>query len=460
VSFTTRTLFLLAGLALAPTLGFAAAEAEKGPPQFSDKTAEGLKNLQALVDAKNWDAAITLLQNLAKENPPNSYDDFFIEDLLGKLYWQGKDAPALAVDHFLKVMAMAKVHPNYTTPKDMNEHILWVARASYQKAVGIKNDPAAQRAAYDEAARYLKQFLATTATPSGDDEFLYAMLLYSKASAVPGKIDLATMKEAEAATKKCMTLQIHPKNELYQLLVAELVERGDYKTAADYFEILVKLKPTNKDFWAQLFQCYNNIASNSEKDPKIQRIYYARAINTVERAQALGIMKAPRDNFNLVSMYYAVGQFGRATDILHAGLKNGSIESNEANWTNLSYFYQQVGDNLTAISSLKEAMTRFPQSSDLDFKIAQIYQDEYNTQETYNWCKSAVEKNHFKAYKAANAYQFLAYSAFELQKYDEALVAVDKAIELSTRKEKTLLGLKEAIQKELKQREVLKKNAQ
>jgi tetratricopeptide (TPR) repeat protein len=242
--------------------------------------------------------------------------------------------------------------------------------------------------------------------------------------------------------------------------VAELVERGDYKTAADYFEILVKLKPTNKDFWAQLFQCYNNIASNSEKDPKIQRIYYARAINTVERAQALGIMKAPRDNFNLVSMYYAVGQFGRATDILHAGLKNGSIESNEANWTNLSYFYQQVGDNLTAISSLKEAMTRFPQSSDLDFKIAQIYQDEYNTQETYNWCKSAVEKNHFKAYKAANAYQFLAYSAFELQKYDEALVAVDKAIELSTRKEKTLLGLKEAIQKELKQREVLKKNAQ
>jgi len=445
---------------LAPVLGFAAAEPDKGPPQFSDKTAEGLKNLQPLVDSKNWDAAIALLNGLATANPADSYDNFFVEDLLGKLYWQGKDEPAIAVQHFLKVIEMGKVHPNYTNTKDVNEHILWLARANYQVAIGIKNDPAAQRAAYDEAARYLKEYLATTRTPSGDDEFLYAMLLYSKASAVPGKIDLPTMKEAEEATRKCMTLQIHPKNELYQLLVAELVERGDYTDAADYFELLVKLKPTNKDFWAQLFQCYNNLANNAEKEPKVQRVFYARAINTIERAQALGIMKAPRDNFNLVSMYYAVGQFGKATEIMHAGLKAGTIESTEGNWTNLSYFYQQVGDNLSAIAVLKEALVRYPQSSDLDFKIAQIYQEDYNTQLTYDWCKSAVEKNHFHAYKAVNAYQFLAYAAFELQKYEEADVAVTKAIELSTKKEKTLLGLKEAIEKELKQREALKKSAQ
>jgi len=44
----------------------------------------------------------------------------------------------------------------------------------------------------------------------------------------------------------------------------------------------------------------------------------------MERAQELGLMKTPKDNYNLVTMYYNAGQFGKATDLLYSGLKDGS----------------------------------------------------------------------------------------------------------------------------------------
>ena len=62
--------------------------------------------------------------------------------------------------------------------------------------------------------------------------------------------------------------------------------------------------------------------------------------------------------------------------------------------------------------------------------------------------------------KSVTAYQYLAYSAFELQKYEDALEAVNQAIKLSGKThDRTLLGLQEAITKELKQREALRKGA-
>jgi tetratricopeptide (TPR) repeat protein len=456
VSFPFRKLLLAFGLILAPLGAFAQTDST---PSFSEKSGEKLKELQPLVDAHNYDGSISLLAQLLKDNPPDSYDAFFIQDLLGKLYWQGKDDPATAIRNFKVVMELGAAHPNYTNTKDRNQHILWLAQANYQLAIAVKNNNSEQDRLYDESAKYMKQYLSIVPVPTADDEFLYAMLLYSKASMIPGHVDIPTLKEAEEATKKCLTLAIHPKTELYQLLVAELIQQSDYKNAADYFELLVKIKPQSKDFWGQLFQCYNNLANTEEKNPKIQRTYYARAINTIERAQKLGMMKAPRDNLNLVSMYYAVGQFGRATDIMHAGLLKGTIESTDSNWMNLAYFYQQVGDDVSAINTLKEGMQKFPNNSDFDFKVASIYQEDYNTQETYNYCKSAVEKNAFKTLKAATAYQYLAFSAFELGKYEEALSAAEKAIKLNGPKkvDRSLNGLKEAIQTQLAQREALKK---
>src|ERR1019366_3549793 len=97
-------------------------------------------------------------------------------------------------------------------------------------------------------------------------------------------------------------------------------------------------------YWQQLEGLYLNLAGTAEKDEAKMKKYYTQAINVVERAQAHGFMTTPKDNYNLVTIYYTVGQFGKATDLLYKGLKNGTIDSDIKNWELLASSYQQINE--------------------------------------------------------------------------------------------------------------------
>ena len=95
---------------------------------------------------------------------------------------------------------------------------------------------------------------------------------------------------------------------------------------------------------------YLTLAGNNEKDKAKSHAYYARAILSLERAQEHGVLKDPKNNYNLVSMYYSVGQFATATELLSAGLRNNTINSTEQNWRILAYCYHaQINENDKAI---------------------------------------------------------------------------------------------------------------
>jgi tetratricopeptide (TPR) repeat protein len=179
----------------------------------------------------------------------------------------------------------------------------------------------------------------------------------------------------------------------------------------------------------------------------------------MERAQALGLMQTPKDNYNLVTMYYNAGQFGKATDLLYSGLKSGAIESDLKNWQLLAYSYQQIGRDAQAIAVLKEAGTAFP-SGQIEFQIGQIYsQMDNKTAEAYAYYSKAVAKGGLE--KPHSAYMFLAYTAFELEKFDEALAAINKTIASPDgQKDAQAPRLKQAIEDAVKEREALKPTAE
>jgi hypothetical protein len=125
-------------------------------------------------------------------------------------------------------------------------------------------------------------------------------------------------------------------------------------------------------------------------------------------------------------MYYSAGQFGKATDILSAGLNRGTIESTLANWELLSYSYQQIDQPLKAIEALKEAEVKVPdKAADIDFEIAKIYAQLEDSHEAYVYSAAAAAKGGVE--KGFNLYQFLAYQAYEEEKYQDALDALNKA---------------------------------
>ena len=236
------------------------------------------------------------------------------------------------------------------------------------------------------------------------------------------------------------------KENLYFLLLAILQQGSDVARSAEVLEMIVKQFPTKKDYWPQLWASYLNLASDKNNDESTARPHFIRAINTVERAQAQGFMNTPKDNFNLVSLYIQVNQFGKATDLLYAGLKSGGIENDPKNWIYLGYYYLQINRNLDALAVLKEATKLFPTNGQFDLQIGEIYRQDEKMKDARHHYREALRKGGLDRPYAVHT--LLANVSYEVEDFDEALKSISQAEALSDpKKEKDayLARLKDAI---------------
>jgi tetratricopeptide (TPR) repeat protein len=447
-------ILVAAGASLAP-LSTVRADDEKTGPSFSgDKTGETLSSLPPMLDAKNYDGAIQVLNALIPGLDPNSYDMAVIYDTRAKIYFQGKDQPAKAIDDWEKMWSLIKAHPDFMTGKDLTDHYEFIAQAYFMVATALKTGDARQGPLFDKSIDYMRKWLAATPKPTSQERLFVTELFYYKAlNGGSDKYDMDALRETKHQAEEAIVSDIKPREVYYQILFQIAQQQTDYLTASKYLEWLVKVHPTSKEYWTQLWAVYNNLAGAADKDPRQQRVYYARAINTMERAQALGFSNTPKDNFNLVTLYNEVGQYNQAADLMYAGLKSGKIEDTRKNWDILSYFYRLMSRDLQAVNVLKEAesMDKYSGSGDLALEIAEIYSSLDDTQNTYQYSKKAVEKGHLDS-KPYLAFQYLAFAAYELGKYEEALDACEKALAFPDAP-KDLTRLRDGIKAAIKQRE-------
>jgi len=442
---------ILAGLVLAGVGLLRAAE----PPQMDPSTGEALTKVKDLTDAKDWDGALNLLNGQLPNVAPTSYDTAVISEVMAKIYMQKNEyAKALAA---METSVKLSDSYNYMELKEVQDMVYFLALLENQEATTVKS-VALQQQHLNKAVAYAKRWLANDISLSTEPRrqevtLFYVNILYNRAVINPAQVDLKLMKECQQEIEKALQQVNHPKETFYVLLLAAYQQEGNFARAAEVLEQLVKQYPAKKDYWSQLVPIYLNLGF--DKDDEKAKENNVRAIVTVERAQALGFMRTPKENYTLVGLYFNVGQFGKATELLYAGLKNGTIEELQSNWELLAYSFQQVDKPYQAIEVLKEAAKHFPKSGQLDFQIAQIYYSLEKPQDAYNSLVSAVNKGHLD--KAYAVYNFQAYVAYELTKFDEAQIAVDKAIASpGSEKETQLPRLKQAIEDALRERALLK----
>jgi tetratricopeptide (TPR) repeat protein len=458
-----RPTSLFLGLAVAATLllGTARVRADddsstsgKEAPTLSDAAGDGLAKLEPLLTAKNWEGAISLVQGLIQAAPADSYDLTILNRTMAQILTQKGDYPA-AVGPLEAALAISDKH-HYFTVREETDILYFLSQLYYQQADSYKNDREAQIAAYAKAIGYIERWFTVAPKPTEDNSLYYAQLLYADAVAKdPQHPDAALIKRSREQVEKTLLMSVHPKDSLYVFLLATLQQESNYSRAAEILELLLSHNPNSKSYWQDLDMFYMALAQDpKDKDEKKVRMYNIRAINTIERAQALGFMKTTRDNYTLFTLYYNIGQYGMAADILYAGLKAGTIDSDLQNWLLLAASYQQINQDFTAIDVLKEAANRFPKNGELEFKIAQIYQQLDNNQEAFNYAKAGVDRGGLA--KPQQTYMFEAYVAYELGQYDESKAAIDKAIELMGTPDHQAKGLKSAIEEAIKERDAKK----
>ena len=456
----SRALFLLVALLTSVTIlpNRSGAAEEQGPPGLNEKVSEALQQkVKPLLDAKNWDGAMAVIDSVLVGLDPNGYDTAFLSDIKAKIFLQKNDY-ASAIAPMETTLRLADANKNFFDKKTILDVVYFLAQIYYQEGTSSK-DPTVQKNYFNKSSAYIKRWLQTTPKKNQEASLFYASILYNQAVVNPDKVDLDLIKRVQTEVKEGLLTSLKPKEGFYVLLLASLQQIGDLAGSAEVLEQMVKVKPDNRTYWLQLLATYLNLGGGTEKDEQKSRESFARAINTMERAQALGLMQTPKDNYNLVTMYYNAGQFGRATDLLYSGLKSGAIESDLKNWQLLAYSYQQIGRDAQAIAVLKEAGTAFP-TGQIEFQIGQIYsQMDNRTAEAYAYYSKAVEKGGLE--KPHSAYMFLAYTAFELEKFDEALAAINQTIgSPDGQKDAQAPRLKQAIEDAVKEREAKKQTAE
>jgi len=432
-------------------LGYSSAQAQ-GSRDFalSERVGEELSKLQPLIEAKNWDGALGLVSRLSSGAAANSYDQAYLNDLLAKLYLQKGDYAQALVP--LEIALRLSDTYGYFEKRNVDMMLDYLSKIYYQEGTTTKS-PALQQQYLTKATTYLERIIAEAGAPNPDTMLFYTSLLYNRAVLDSSKIDHNLLKQAKVNAEKSLLLSNHPKENFYVILLATLQQQGDFARSAEYYELLVKKYPTNRNYWSQLMATYVTLSQDS--DEKKALAYNLRAAITTERAQERGFLNTPKDNFNLIGIYFNMGQYGKATELLHTGLKDGTIENTQKNWELLAYSYQQVNRENQAIDALKEATKFYPNAGQLEFQIAQIHYGVDRLPEAYRHLKLAVEKGSLE--KPASAYGFLAYLCYELGKLEESLDCIKTALSLpDAPTDGQLNRLRQAVEEGIRDREAAK----
>jgi tetratricopeptide (TPR) repeat protein len=434
-----RTKPLLQAVLLAAALSTGVSIVQAAPPeapQLADDTADVInKSLRPANDAKEWDKALGIVAGVLAKVPPDSYDATIMYQIKSQVAYQKSDYDA-ALEALERCVAIND-QKHYFEAKIAQELLYQVSQFNYQIGATAK-DLKLQAAYFLKADNALQKWLVNADPKSfTQDTYLYVATLYfSRGQSEPSGADQKALhdKESRALLEKALLWidrglrsTIRPRDNFYQLKLAALYQLDRYSDMVELLELGVKQKPDRKDYWQQLASTYLQLATAAEekKDPKATFAYNVRVIVTIERAQRLGFMNSPKENYNLVGLYFTLSQFDRACELLEKGLESGGIESTRANWELLAGSYQQVHKDLNAIATLEKAAKVFTKSGQVEYQIAQVYFGIDKENEAFEHMKRCIAKGGTE--KPSVGWMFYAFLANDLREFDVALKAAAEA---------------------------------
>jgi len=410
----SRTLLAL----LSAFLLAAATAAETAPERnysVSDPTGEALAKYKTTLEAnggKNFEPALAILDAQIAKAEAGSYDLALLYQIKAQTLLQKGDF-SKSIEPLEKGLALSDAKtPTYFEDRVVKDLVYFLAQLYFQEAVQSKN--ASLTASYfDKADKYMVRWTQSTKKSTAEAQIFYTQLLYSRAVQNADHPDVDMIKRALEQIEKGLQLTSRPKDNMYVLKLVCLQQLNRNAEAAEILELLVKQKPDSSTYWQQLVALYLSTEQN------------VRAILAYERAQANGHMNAPKDNYNLVGIYFNLGQYEKSAELLEAGLKNGRLENEMKNYELLAFSYQQLERPLKGIEALKQATKVYPKSGQIEFMIAQAYFGLDQPEAALPHAQAAVAKGGLN--KPHQVYLFLAYIGYQIKKFDVALEAAKQA---------------------------------
>ncbi len=409
-------------------------------PQISGAIVADLGKLRELTEAKSYPPALALIDRLLGTVRPESYDRALLSQIKAQiLLTDGRYTEAIAP--LEDALRLAERNPAFLPDATTLESLFLLAQL-HQQAASENKDLATQRAALARASEYLRRWQTRAPAPTPEGQRFAASLLYQRATLDPDRIDEALLDEAQRAAREGLVLQLQPPADLYVLLLASHQQRGENAEAAELLELLLQKTPDNLGYWQQLVSSYLALAASAKYEREADA-HNLRALLSLERAQARGLLDSPKEHFNRVALLLNLRQLDPAIALLEKGLVDGTLENTRRNWELLANAYQQAAREPEAVSALQRAVAALPADGQLEFTLAQLFYAAGRIADARRHLERAVEKGSLAT--PGQAHLFLAYTAYELQDHAAAARHARDAAAFDDVKKEDLARLTQAI---------------
>lgn len=257
---------------------------------------------------------------------------------------------------------------------------------------------------YEQAAGHLERWLELATNPGPEPYILLGQAYYQL-----GKLEQAAepVRRAVAIARERDT---KVQENWYALLRVIYFETKDYPRLLEVLEILVRDYPA-KEYWLHLSSAYGEMGDSTRQlaayDMAYQQGYLTRGSEIVLLAQLLLQAEVPF----------------RAGTLLQAGLDDGTIEGNAANWRLLSQAWIMAQEHQKAIASLRRA-AELSDDGELHARIAQSFANLGEWQKSADAAQTALDRG---VESPGELHLMRGMAFFELGDYGQAKAAFGKA---------------------------------
>ena len=277
-------------------------------PSMSEKVYKKLAEAQELIEAKNYDAGLAVLGDLAKEPKLSDYEKAQLHNYFAYTYFT-LERYEDAISSYEKVLEQPDL------PEALETSSLYTLAQSY---FIIEN--------YRKAVDIINRWFALTENPTE-----HAYMLLGR-----GYYRLEQYKESLVPLKKAYAMVTgrgdSPKENLLLLLRVNYFKLNDYESMLKVMEELIADYP-KPEYWLTMAGTYS----------KLKRL--DKQMSILEMLYEDGMLQRGNQQLNLANLYMLHEAPHKAVVLLEKGMEEGKIEENIRNLRLLSRARQQAQEN-------------------------------------------------------------------------------------------------------------------
>ena len=353
----------------------------------SKEVYERIQKGQELVEAKDYNGALRLLEGLYNPDKLTEYEQANVLNYIGFVHYNMDNMPA-AIRTYEKLLAIPSLEPQMAKQVTFTLAQLYMVEENYPRALTT-----------------LDKWFTMESNPAPEPFILRAQILYNLNRYAE------MVKPIETAMEIARNRSTPVKEDWWGLLNFAYFQQENYVKVRDIQKILLQTWP-KKRYWKSLAGAYTELGED-------EKLIYA-----YDAAYTQGMLDSGSEFVTMAQLFLQAEVPYKAATLLQEKMDAGIVEKNEKNYRLLSQAWMLAMEDEKAIPALKKAAA-LTTDGEVDARLANSYLNVADYAECVSSASTAIRKGGLKS--PDYAYITLGMCLYNQHKYSDAKTAFNNA---------------------------------